>query len=161
MIDIIWGGSDNPELNLNLALWCGEQIWPGTGETFGRCTTMGVLLNGELIGVVVFHNWQREAGVIEFSGAATNKRWLTRRVLHAMFDYIFEIPGLQMAITRTSEKLTHLRMLQAYGFRQYAIPRLYGREEAGIIHTLTVEDWRHNKFERKRNGLEKRCSTAA
>jgi RimJ/RimL family protein N-acetyltransferase len=133
-----------------MAQWCANEIWPCEGETFGNCTTMGVLLDKKLVAVVVFHNWQPNAGVIELSAAAISKRWLNRRVLRAIFRYCFERVEAQIVVLRTSPNDEALsRILKSYGFRCHRIPRLRGRHEDELINTLTDDDWKTSRFERQ------------
>lgn len=161
MMEIVWGSEREDAQNDHLSSWCAHRIWPGENNNFGPCATMGVLLNGEIIAVVVYHNWTPAQGIIEFTGTAENRRWLTRRVLHEMFSYPFSIPGIQMVFSRTSENQQHLRQLKAYGFNQVRIPRLYGRDEDGIINTLTIEQWRNNRFEKGLNHGQQRLQRTA
>lgn len=119
----------------------------GFGDNF---TAIGVDHGGELVGGFIFHNWSPEAGVIEISYAGTDRRWLTRRTLHAAFSYVFDGIGCQMAVARTPASLKHgVRIARAYGFKQVTVPRLFGRDEDGIVSTLTVEDWRVNGFHKE------------
>lgn len=108
---------------------------------------MGVFDDEKLIAVILWNNYQPEAGVIEFHGAGLTPRWLTRSVLRQMFEYPFEKIGCQMVVTRNSVTNRRLhRILKAYGFKDFPIPRLRGREEGEIIWTLTDDDWRKNGF---------------
>jgi RimJ/RimL family protein N-acetyltransferase len=120
----------------------------GDDRGFGNCRAIGVIdSDGRLTGGVVYHNWQQQAGTIEMSSAATTPRWLNRIVLDAIYRYPFEIAGCQMTIMRVSSRNTRLhRQFDALGMSKYRIPRLYGREEDGIIFTLTEEQWRGGKF---------------
>lgn len=149
-MQIVWGGMANAEHNRMMADWCALQIWPGTGKRFGNCTTMGVIEDDDLIAVMVYHNWEPGYGVIELSGAATTPRWLTRPVLKAMYDYPFNQIGVQAVVQRNDpddEKLA--RMLKAYGFERYDIPRLRGRDKAEAIFVLTDDAWRSSRFNRR------------
>ncbi len=160
MCKIIWGGRFNRATNREMAEWCANQIWPGQDKSFENFTTMGVSHHGRLIAVVVFHNWQPDSGAIEMSAASTSKRWLTRKVLHAMFAYCFEQIGAQIVVLRTAPGNTAMsRIMKSYGFKSYRIPRLRGRHEDELINTLTDDDWKSNKFEVKSHGQVK--STAA
>lgn len=148
-MEIVWGTSKEPDLNRLLARWAAAHIWGGGNQQFGECRTMGVVLGGDLIAVMVFHNWNPESGVIEISGAGTSKRWLTRTTLRRMFAYPFDDVGCQMVVMRVSERNEPLaRMLKVYGFKSHRIPRLRGRSEDEIVFTLTDDDWRANKFMR-------------
>lgn len=114
---------------------------------------MGVFDSGNLAAVILYNNFQPEAGVIEFHGASTTPRWLTRPVLKAMFSYPFDQLGCQMVVTRNSERHTRLlRILTALGFDHVLIPRLRGREEGERIFWMTEETWRANKIHRS-NGI--------
>ncbi len=108
------------------------------------------LFVARLIGGFVFHNYQPGAGVIEVSFAGAGRRWLTRRVLYAVFSYVFDELGCQLAVARTPASLASvLRIASAYGFAQARVPRLFGRHEDGIISTLTAEAWRSNGFHKE------------
>lgn len=128
-----------------MSRWAADIIWPGGGKSFGECVCLGVLEKGKAIACIVYHNFDPDAGIIEFSGAATSKRWLTRDVLQEMFDYPFARCGLQMVVTQNSarEHQSHLhRMLNRVGFRSHLIERLRGKDEDGYVWTLTDDDWR-------------------
>lgn len=153
MITVEWAGRLDPETRNMMARWAAEKIWPGEGKTFENCVCMGVMEHGKAIACMVYHNFDPDAQVIEVSGAASDRRWLKRHVLNEMFDYPFKKAGVQMLVMRVSAKKEqrHLhRMLKSYGFKAHQIPRLYGRDEDGIVFTLTDDDWRKNKFNRTR-----------
>lgn len=145
-MNLLWGGEGNPDVNDALAAWCAKEI--GLPRPFERpYTTMGVFDGPALLAVILWNNYQPEAGVIEFHGAATSKRWLNRKSLTAMFQYPFAQIGCQMIVTRNSERNTSLhRMLTSYGFTRFHIPRLRGRVEGETIWTLTDDQWRASKF---------------
>ena len=146
MIRTMWGASHNPDVNMSLATWCAQQIrLPRPFEP--PFVTMGVFDDDKLIAVILYNNWQPEAGAIEFHGAGISPRWLARPVLQEMFSYPFEKLGCQMVITRNSDRNRRLhRQLRSYGFTSYPIARLRGRDEGEIVWTLTDEDWRANGF---------------
>jgi hypothetical protein len=147
-MQIVWGGASNSDVNDTLARWCAEQI--GLPRPFEQpYTTMGVVNGNDLAAVILWNNYQPEAGVIEFHGAATDKRWLNRRTLEAMFSYPFAEIGCQMIVSRNAESNAPLhRMLTSYGFDRFYIPRLRGRNEGEMIWTLTDDQWRASKFYR-------------
>ena len=147
-MQVLWAGSDKPELNKALADWCAANI--GLPRSFSApYTTMGVFDGDKLLSVILFNNYQPEAGVIEIHGAGISPRWLTRSVLREMFQYPFEQLGCQMVVMRVSERNTRLlRILTAYGFDHVTIPRLRGRDEGERIFFLTDDAWRSNKFNR-------------
>lgn len=108
---------------------------------------MAVMDGGKLIAGTVYHNWQPDGGVIELSSASDSKRWLTRPVIHAMFSLPFDQYGCQLCVLRVSERnAPMLRIAKAYGFNEYIVPRLRGRDEAEHILTLTDDQWRGSRF---------------
>lgn len=110
-------------------------------------TSMAVLDGDRLIAGIVYNNWYPEAGVIEFHGASTTPRWLTRPVLRAMFSYPFDQIGCQLVLTRSSERNDRLhRQLHSLGFESTLIPRLRGRDEGERVCWLTDDAWRSNGF---------------
>jgi RimJ/RimL family protein N-acetyltransferase len=136
--------------------WASFKLF-GDMSGFGPCTTMGVQHDGELVGVVVFHNFNRKAGVVEISGVSESPRWLSRSLLLAMFGYVFDKLGCQMAVMRVAEDDSRLmRILTAYGFDHIHLPRMRGRNEGENLYTLTEEDWRGNGFH-KQNQIPPSC----
>lgn len=117
-------------------------------ESFTASTSLPVGVrdkHDELIAGWVFHNFDPESNVIEFSGAADTPRWMTRAILHELFKYAFA--HCQMVITRNSEKNTRLhRQLKAFGFEKIVLPRLFGRTEDCFYWFLTIEAWHRSPF---------------
>jgi RimJ/RimL family protein N-acetyltransferase len=146
---IVWAGGSNADLRNAMIEWMCEQIWPGEEKTVNNATCMGVLEGGKPMAVIAYHDYNPDAGVIELSGAATSRRWLSRRSLNEMLAYPFEQADCQMIVTRNSAqpRQKHLhRILKSCGFKSYLIPRLAGRNEDQFIWTLTQEDWQASKF---------------
>ena len=139
-----------------------SQLLFGDSRGFGNCRAIGSIdADGKLIGGVTYHDWQPEAGTIELSSAATTPRWLSPVVLDAIFRYPFAI-GCQMALMRVSARNARLtRQLDALALRRLPIPRLYGRDEDGILYTMTDAAWSTWKFRRKaRDGQGLRTETS-
>lgn len=134
-----------------LSKWVADLIWPGKSRDFGNCQAMAVLEDDVLIAGMVFHNYEPDSGVIEISGAGTSKRWLTRETLRKMFAYPFEECDCQTVVMRVDPEDAPLRrMLTAYGFELYVIPRLRGRHKDENVFLLTDDAWASNKFNRKK-----------
>ena len=110
---------------------------------------MGVEHKGQVVAGVVFHNWSPEAGVIELSCAAENKRWMTRGVMRTALGYVFDLLECQSAVARTAEtNITVRKLWKALGAQEYVIPRLRGVNEAEAILVLPKEAWMDSKFMR-------------
>lgn len=125
---------------------------------------MGVLDEGRAIACMVYHNFDETTQVVEISGAATDRRWLTRPVLHDIFDYPLRQLDLQMVVMQVSasKRQRHLhRILKRIGFRSHTIARLKGRNEDGIVFTLTDDDWRASDFNRMKHHGQKLQSAHA
>lgn len=122
----------------------------GCERGFGKCKAIGVVHDGQLVAGIVYHNWNPESAVIELSAAGTDRRWLSRPVIKAMFGYPFDQIGCQMVVLRVSERNGVMcGIARRFGFREYRVPRLRGRDEAEIIFTLTEEDWRAHRVNRR------------
>jgi hypothetical protein len=144
-LKVIWASDEWGE---GVANWCAARI--GLPRPFfPPYKAMGVF-DDVLVAAVVFNNYQPEAGVIEMHAASATPRWLTRPVLWQMFNYVFNVAGCQMAVTRVSEKDNRLlRIFTAYGFDHAVIPRLRGRDENERIFWLHDDAWRRNGFHKE------------
>ena len=119
---------------------------------FGKCRAIGIVnADSELIGGLVYHNFDDGAGVIEISGAALpGHLWLTRETLRQMHGYPFEQCRCQMVVMRvlaSNERL--LRQLAALGYAFIRFPRLFGRDRDGVICSLTDDAWRDSRIARR------------
>ena len=148
MIEVVFG-PDEPVADFV------AKLIPGCERGFERPRSFGVLSNNRLVGGVIFTNWQPEAGTIELHAAATTRRWLTAPVIRTVFGYVFDRCECQMAILRVAEGNEAMRSIaRRLGFSEHVIPRLFGRDQAGIVYTLTEEQWRASRFERAKHHVE-------
>lgn len=153
-MDLIWAGQANAEINEAIGRFAAERIW-GDERKFENFTSLGIAEHGKLVGAVIFHNYDPRAQTIEISGAADTPRWLTRKVLKAMYAYPFEELGLRMVVQRNSEHAHSLNsMLRRFGMTEYRIEGLRGPDEAEIVFTLTRDQWLNNGYQGKRHGQE-------
>jgi hypothetical protein len=105
---------------------------------------------GELIAGMVYHNWDREAGVIEMSGAAIDPKWLNVETLRRMYSYPYLELRCQMTFMRVAadnERL--LRQLAAFNYAFITMPRMLGRDRDAVLCQLTYEAWCDNKICRR------------
>jgi hypothetical protein len=124
---------------------------PHAGFTDRKLRSIGIVDgdNEMIAGIVYFNHMPAPIDTIEMSIEALpgQRRWLTRTTLALMYRYPFLQCGCQMLITKTSARSEHvLRMLAAMNFSLILVPRSGGRDEDGVIATLTVEDWVAGKF---------------
>jgi RimJ/RimL family protein N-acetyltransferase len=122
------------------------------GRTLGPHQTVGVLdKNNELIAGFVYHHFSPENGTIELGIVAVpGYMWLTRTTLSVMMEYPFKHLNCQMVIihARASDARI-LRQLAAIGFMFVQAPRLYGRDEDGVLCLLTDDAWKASKFSKR------------
>lgn len=105
---------------------------------------------GNALGAAIFQNYDPQYGTIEISGAGIGPRWLSRSVIKDMFDYPFRQLECQAVIMRCATDDTRLaRILGAYGFKRYDIPRLRGRDCGEAIYVLADDVWRANGFHKE------------
>lgn len=140
----------NPEFNEAVGNFVSNIIY-GVPGRFSQYCSLAVLDEGVVIAGVLYHHFSPKDGVMEMSAGSLDKRWLTRPVLKAMFTVPFDLFGCQMAVLRVSEhNKPMLRIAKAYGFNEFIIPRLRGRDEAEHLLTLTDDGWRDNRFNKGR-----------
>ena len=128
------------------------QLIPHCSRGFGPCQTIGIIDDeGRLVAGLVYHNYDPESGIVEISGAALpGKQWLTRGTIQAMYGYPFHGLGCQMIVQRTpSSDVRLLGMLAAYDYHFIAVPRMFGRDNDGVLCCLTREAWEANRFNRR------------
>lgn len=128
-----------------------DRIWPNKGFDFGPCRGIAVVDDeNRLAAGLIYHNYDETADVIEISGAAWAKGWLTRPVLRVMYEFPFIDCDCQAVVQRVSDDDTaQHRMLKSYGAERYRIPRLRGRDKAENVFVLTKEAWSGNRFNRR------------
>lgn len=126
-----------------------DRIW-GDGRSLEADNIMGVLDGAEVAAAVAFHNYHPEDGVIEISAASDSKRWLTRQVLKALFEYPFEQLGCGVVVARMDPDNKPLnRIFTAYGFSRHVIPNLRGKGRDEAVCVLTDDAWRANGFHKR------------
>lgn len=151
MIEIILDRSEE------VARWVASVMpFPGYERGFDAVSAIGCAENGKLIGGTVFHGYNPEAGTIEMSSAATSPRWLNRKMVNAIFTYVYDVAHCQCAIMQVAESNSRMRRIaERFGFDGFYIPRISGPREGSFIYTLTVEQWRVSPFNRNRLSLVK------
>jgi RimJ/RimL family protein N-acetyltransferase len=146
MVPVYATYSDKPQLNQAAGDFVSLHVLGEPGR-FERYCSMSVIHDGKIVAATLFHGWHPKEGVIELSSASTNKRWLTKPVIRAMFRMPFDIIGAQLAVLRVSERnQVMIDIANRFGFTGYLIPRLRGRDEAEWIFTYSEEQWRTSRY---------------
>lgn len=140
MSDLVYG---DPRIDQWVASKLGLRQW---ADSFSIANVKDTLI----LGATVLHNWYPETGVIELTSVSENPRWMSRKMINAVFGYAFDILQCQMVVLRVSEINTRMvNIAEGLGFKGYLIPRLRGRDEAEWIFCLTDDDWAVSPYRRK------------
>lgn len=135
-----------PEINRAIGDFIACRIW-GEPREFAKSTTLGVFNSGVMVAGMVYYDYDRQAGVVQISGAADSPRWLTKPVLWEMFSYPFNELRCQCVVMRVDPGDIRLdRMLTSYGFEKMRLPRLRGRDKDEILYSLFDDVWKQNGF---------------
>lgn len=127
-----------------VAAWVAARI-PDCQRGFGDCCrALGVEHKSRLVAGMVYHNWAPEWGIIEMSGAADDKRWMTRRVLHDIFAYPFSF--CRMVLAQHDVDNPARSIWQRLGANEYVIPALRGEDRDGVIATFSKAQWQAGRF---------------
>lgn len=141
-----YGPYTHPENNEAVGNFVSTGIW-GAPDRIEKYCSMAVLENGKLIAGTLYHNWHEDEGIMELSSFSLSKRWLTRRVIRAMFHLPFERLGCQLVVLRVSERnKTMCNIARSFGFTEVYIPRLRGRDEGEFIFSYTDDQWHASKY---------------
>lgn len=144
-----FGPRSTPIENKTVGDFVSRLIWGEVGQVAEYCS-MGVFNGPELVAGTLYHNWHPDHGIIELTSASTTKRWLTRRVIQAMFHLPFNMLGCQMVVLRVSERNKNMvHIARSFGFTEVYIPRLYGRDEGAYVFTLTDDQWATSPYNRR------------
>lgn len=138
--------SSDSESNKIVSTFVSMGIW-GEPDRIDSHFSMAVIEDGTIIAGTLYHNWYPEEGVIELSSFSISKRWLTRRVIRAMFHLPFARLGCQLAVLRVSERnQTMCNIARTFGFTEVYIPRLRGRDEGEFIFSYTDDQWKASRY---------------
>jgi hypothetical protein len=154
-----WFGDD--DANRTVADFVAAMVPHVRARGFGPCQAIGVVsAQNELIAGFVYHRLSPEAGVMEISAAALpGQRWLTRTTLNMVYHFPFVTCGCQMVIHTVRASHKHLlRPLAVLGCKMSTVERLFGRDEDGIVATLTDDKWAANKFNARTKLQQRRAA---
>jgi hypothetical protein len=139
----------NPEANRRAGAFISSLIW-GRPDKFGPFCCVAVSEDGNLVGGVVFHNADDDAGIIELSGASVSRRWATATVLNMVYDVAFNLLGCQMIMQRVkADNVVHLTQLRRLGLSETVIPRGAGRDMGLHLFTMTDDQWAGHPLKRR------------
>lgn len=133
-----------------VAQWVADQI--GHGLDWGPCEAIGVVdKHDNLVGGVVFNQYQPQYRNIEVSFASNRSDWLTPSLVTGIMAYPFDQLGCGRITSLTPKKLRRARQfLQKFGFKHEGTIRAgYGGDDC-IISGLIESEWRVHRFNKDR-----------
>lgn len=141
---------------MNVVFGCDQQVGQWIANELGQTgfagyfmSAIGVFDGQTIIGGTAFHNYYPKEGVIEMTSACIDSRWLNRRMIRAIFTYVFDLLECQMVVMRVSTNNSiMINIADRFGFEMCTIPRLRGRSEGEVICTLTDDQWKSSRFNR-------------
>jgi RimJ/RimL family protein N-acetyltransferase len=137
-----------------VAQWVADQI--GHGLDWGPCEAIGVVdKDDNLIGGVVFNQYQPQYRNIEVSFAAIRPNWLTPSLVTGILSYAFDQLDCNRITSLTPKKLRRARQfLQKFGFKHEGTVRSgYGDDDC-IISGLLKSEWQVHRFNKGRVNVE-------
>ncbi len=125
------------------------QLIPGCERGWSDGKAIGFTENGALVAGVVYHNWSPEKRLIEISAASTQRNWLNRERLKAIFAFPFDELNCRLAVAQIAESNTRARRIwRSLGAMEIVVPELRSPTEADVLYLLKAETWRASKFSR-------------
>jgi len=119
----------------------------GQDVDFGKCLTLGVVDENIILGVIIFHDWQRERGTVEITGAAETPRWCSRDVVRLIYKTCFEKLSVNQIVARcdANNKKTE-RIFTALGFDAIRLPNMRGPGRDELFFYQTRESWLNTRY---------------
>lgn len=129
-----------------LLAWAAPRIEIMGGAPFpSDATAMGIeRADGEIAGVVAFHDWQPAYRTLQVSAVADDPRWMRARAAwNMMFVYAFDYVGAAKLWSATPRRNGRaLRFVMGLGFQPEAVlQRQFGRDDA-VISRMFADEWR-------------------
>lgn len=141
----------NPAENAAVGAFVSSRIF-GRPDGFQCFSSMGVFKDGQIIGGVIFHDWQPYRGTIEMSVAGDKSRWITRDVINDAMRFIFDDMKCQMVLGQAASTNQDALALDRRIFgNEVVIPRMMGRNIDGHVFSLTEEQWRLHRMNKSAN----------
>jgi RimJ/RimL family protein N-acetyltransferase len=129
-----------------IAKWVGEQI--GRDIEWGPCEAIGVVdAQDNLVGGVVFNNYQPHFGNIEVSFAAIRRDWLTPSLCAGILRYPFDQLKVNRITTLSPKRNRRARQfLKKFGFVEEGNVRGGFGDDDMIVSGLLAKEWREHRF---------------
>ena len=129
-----------------VAKWVGEQI--GRDIEWGPCEAIGVVdTDDNLIGGVVFSNYQPHFRNIEVSFASNRRNWLTPCLIQGILRYPFDQLKVNRITCLTPKRNRAARQfLKKFGFVEEGNVRGGFGNDDMIVSGLLASEWQEHRF---------------
>lgn len=119
---------------------------------FAKFTAIGVVDGTQLVAGVVFSDWRPEFGTIELSGAATDPRAFSPKIIRAIGSYPFEALDCFRVWARTATANKRARkFLLGLGFKEEGVnAHHYGAKRHAVMLRVLKPEWQLKWGERPR-----------
>ena len=116
-------------------------------------TSIGVSLDGQIIGGVIYHNYSPHHGTIEMSAYSATRRWTSAGLIRFLYDYPFYQLGCRQVMGRHSEHNRPVRRIWcALGAIEVRLPKMRADDEDEIVSILTKQAWQKSRIKGHANG---------
>lgn len=102
----------------DITAWVAKQLGQNPDDEFGPCRAIGMELDGQIIGGVVYSHYREQTRDIQLSIAATSPKWATRGTIAALLAYPFVTLQCNRATVVVRKRNRRSRKLaEGLGFR--------------------------------------------
>lgn len=100
---------------------------------------------------VIYHNYNPDAGTIEFSCYSQKKRWLTRKIINQILRYPFEELKLRVVFARFSEDNAFIGdIVKRLNATLHILPELWSQDKDQIVAILKYDNWKKSELYNER-----------
>ena len=140
-LPVTMGGADSL-----VADWVAMKLGFPLGA-FNPCTTLAVLIDGEVTAGVVYHGYypyKDGGGRLEGGIASNDPRWCNRTVLRDIFRYPFVQLGVsRFSVTCAKSNKKARRFVQRLGFKMEGVGRrLWSADQDAVVYSMLPSECR-------------------
>lgn len=105
--------------------------------------------DNQLQALAAFHDWQPEYRTLQWSGAASDPRWLTKAHINELFSYAFDRAGANKLWTaiRADNKRAIRFVQRGMGMKEEArLRHHYGPGHVAVVSSMLASEWRASRW---------------
>ena len=121
--------------------WVGLKL--GIPNDYKGYAAIGGVIDGKLIGGIVFHSYTNFSMEIDFY--TTDARWCNRKTLKIVFNYIFNVCGCERIQAKCLKKNKKVRtLIERLGFKfEGTMRRGYDGKKDALMYSLLKDECRY------------------